>query len=177
MDDSQTSASPAQTQEPPTVPAPKDEKKPEGIEHDPYEWGKCSITANIVWLPDGSVMLGVRNHLDAPLITLLSGDELVSLAGHAAELPIPTIETIANLLAQLHEDLPIRAQAKFERDEATRRKAEETKNKQAASKKNVKAAQVSTPATSAPAVPAKLPPVGKAPASNQISMFNFIIGG
>jgi len=44
-------------------------------------------TASIVWLPDGSVMLGVRNHLDAPIITILSGDTLTTLPDHAAELP------------------------------------------------------------------------------------------
>lgn len=179
MDDTPTITASAETQEAPTVVAPKDEKKPEGIEHDPYEWGKCAVTANLVWLPDGSVMLGVRNHLDAPVITLLSSTELVNLPGHAAELPIPTSEAIADLLAQLREELPLRAQAKAERD-----KAAEARQKPAAGKKNAKPAPTSAPVTSTPAsavptsTPAgKLPPVGKAPAGNQIAMFNFFTEG
>lgn len=191
MDETQTTASPTQTEETPTALAPKEEKKPEGIEHDPYEWGKCAVTANIVWLPDGSVMVGARNHLDAPVIRLLAGDELACLPGHAAELPIPTSEAIADLLAQLREELPLRAQAKAERD-----KAAEARQKPATSKKNAKPAPTAAPIPPTPAstVPAsapagnvplagkvplvgKLPPVGKAPAGNQIAMFNFFTGG
>jgi len=174
MDDTQPAASPAGTDEIPSVLVPKEEKKPEGIEHDPYEWGKCAITANIVWLPDGSVMLGARNHLDAPLIRLLAGDELASLPGHAAELHIPTSEAIDDLLGQLREELPLRAQAKAERD-----KAAAARQKPTAGKKNARPAPAATPTTPtpAPAVPAKVPPVGKAPAGNQIAMFNFFTGG
>jgi hypothetical protein len=125
-------------------------------------------------------MLGARNHLDAPVIRLLTGNELASLPGHAAELPIPTSETIADLLAQLREELPLRAQAKAERD-----KAAEARQKPAAGKKNAKPAPAATPTTPtpAPAVAAKvplagkLPPLGKAPAGNQIAMFNFFTGG
>ena len=164
------------------LPQPTQEKKPEGIEQDPYEWGKCAINAHIVWLPDGTVMLGARNHLDAPIIALLPADALVTLSGHAAELPIPAVETIADLLAQLREDLPLRAKARADRDEAARRKAEEAKHKPVSGKKAVKATpgKTETPAVaSTPAftTPAKLPPVGKAPAGNQISMFNFMTGG
>uniref|UniRef100_A0A7C4PK66 PRTRC system protein E n=1 Tax=Anaerolinea thermolimosa TaxID=229919 RepID=A0A7C4PK66_9CHLR len=187
----ETPITPSETPEsaPQALPQPAPEKKPEGIEHDPYEWGKCAITASIVWLPDGTMMLGARNHLDAPIITLLPADALVTLPGHAAELPIPSVETIADLLAQLREDLPLRAKAKTDRDEAARRKTEESKNKAASGKKGAKAA-ASQPAAPAPVsaptpspalakVPlaGKLPPVGKAPAGNQISMFNFITGG
>ncbi len=180
MDDTQPAASPAEGVEAPIVLTPKEEKKPEGIEHDPYQWGKCAITANIVWLPDGSVMLGARNHLDAPVIRLLAGDELANLPGHAAELPIPTSEAIADLLAQLREELPLRAQAKAERD-----KAAEARQKPAAGKKNAKPTPATTPTTPTPSpavagtVPlaGKLPPVGKAPVGNQIAMFNFFTGG
>lgn len=179
MEDIQSATSPAETDESPATLAPKEGKKPEGIEHDPYEWGKCAVTANIVWLPDGSVMLGARNHLDAPVIRLLAGDELASLPGHAAELPIPTNEAIADLLAQLREELPLRAQAKAERD-----KAAEARQKPATSKKNAKPAPTAapTPPTAASAVPASAPagkisPAGKTPAGNQIAMFNFFTGG
>ena len=189
MDELQVATSPVQGEETlvaqESTPAqPAEAKKPEGIEHDPYEWGQCAITANIVWLPDGSVLLGVRNHLDAPLISVLSGDALVTLPGHAAELPIPTVETIADLLAQLREELPLRAKAKTERDEAARRKAEEAKTKQTSGKKNAKPAtaaksiQPTTASVSTPTpLPAKLPPVGKAPAATQVSLFNFMTGG
>lgn len=164
---------------------PVEAKKPEGIEHDPYEWGKCAITANIVWLPDGSVLLGVRNHLDAPLISVLSADALVTLPGHAAELPIPAVDTIADLLAQLREELPLRAKAKTERDEAARRKAEEAKTKQTSGKKNAKSSPVKNAAPAATSTPiptdvsivGKLPPVGKTPAATQVSLFNFMTGG
>jgi hypothetical protein len=152
-------------------------------------WGKCAITASIVWLPDGTVMLGARNHLDTPIITLLPADALVTLPGHAAELPIPAVDTIADLLAQLREDLPLRAKARADRDEAARRKAEESKSKAASGKKTAKTASskpsvpapVSTPdpASAQANIPpaGKLPPIGKAPAGNQISMFNFFTGG
>lgn len=145
---------------------PPAENQPQGIEHDPYEWGQCAITASIVWLPDGTVMLGARNHLDAPIITLLQESCLTRLPGHAAELPIPTAETIADLLAQLREDLPLRAQAKAEREQAAQRKAEEVKGK---SKKKA-------PATPSP-MPTTVTLAQKAPAATQVSLFNLMTGG
>ena len=159
------------------------DKKPEGLEQDPYEWGKCAVTASIVWLPDGTVMLGARTHLDAPIVSLLAADSLTSLPGHAAELPIPSVQAIADMLAELREELPLRAQAKAERE----RKAEEAKSKAASGKKGKSASSQSAPAPIS--APAKLPPIGnippaghrppagKAPAGNQISMFNFMTGG
>ncbi len=184
MDESQTAPVPAQGQEILVEPEsalaqPAPEKKPEGIEEDPYVWGQCTITAQIVWLPDGVVMLGVRNHLDTPLVSVLSGDELVTLPGHTAELPIPSAETIANLLAQLREALPLRAQAKATRDEAAHKKAETAKSKPASGKKNNQPvpAKTAAPAATAPALPAKLPPLEKTPAATQVSLFNFMTGG
>jgi hypothetical protein len=157
--------------EPGTEPArqPIEEKKPEGIEHDPYEWGKCAITASIVWLPDGSVMLGVRNHLDAPIITVLSGDALTTLPGHAAELPLPTLESIADLLAQLREELPLRARAKAERAESAQKKLLEAKARKEAVQKITKAAP--TQAATKPTA------VGKTPAPTQASLFSLMTGG
>ena len=148
-----------------------EEKKPEGIEHDPYEWGKCALTANIVWLPDGSVMLGVRNHLDAPIITVLSGDALIRLPGHAAELPLPTLETLADLLAQLREDLPLRAKAKAEREETARKKAEEAKTRRESTKKDAKVVAAQKDPT-----PLKPGAVGKIPSATQASLFNLMTG-
>jgi hypothetical protein len=148
-----------------------EEKKPEGIEHDPYEWGKCALTASIVWLPDGSVMLGVRNHLDAPIITVLSGEALTRLPGHAAELPLPTLETLADLLAQLREDLPLRARAKAEREEAARKKAEEASARRQSAKKDAKVV-----AAQKDPAPAKPNAVGKIPSATQASLFNLMTG-
>lgn len=173
MDDTQPAASPAEAGETPATLAPKEEKKPEGIEDDPYEWGKCAVTANIVWLPDGSVMLGARNHLDAPVIRLLAGDDLASLPGHAAELPIPTSEAIADLLAQLREELPLRARAKAERDQAAQRKAEEAKSKS----KKKPGKETTPPAVETPPMPTKVTLAQKAPAATQVSLFNFMTGG
>ena len=186
MDDSLAAAQPDQFEEeintegdpsekvtPDTTPT--QEKKPEGIEHDPYEWGKCALTASIVWLPDGSILLGVRNHLDAPIITALSGDSLTTLPGHAAELPLPTLETIADLLAQLREDLPLRAKVKADRDEAAQKRAKESKTRKETVQKITKVAP--TQAAAKTSTPAKLTAVGKAPAASQISMFNFMTGG
>ena len=146
-----------------TITVSVEEKKPEGIEQDPYEWGKCALTASIVWLPDGSVLLGVRNHLDAPIITVLTGDALTTLPGHASELPLPTHETIADLLAQLREELPLRAKAKADRDEIARKKAEGAKTRRETVQKITKPAQTQA--------------VGKAPAPMQASLFSLMTGG
>jgi hypothetical protein len=189
MDELQVITPPVQSEETLAIqestPAqPAETKKLEGIEHDPYQWGQCAITASIVWLPDGSVLLGARNHLDAPLISVLSGEALITLPGHAAELPIPSAETIADLLGQLREELPLRAQAKTERDETARRKAEAVQTKPTSGKKTAKPAtavqsiQPTTASVSIPTpLPAKSPPVGKAPAATQVSLFNFMTGG
>lgn len=154
---------------------PMQEKKPEGIEHDPYEWGKCAITANIVWLPDGSVMLGVRSHLDAPILTILSGEALTTLPGHAAELPLPTLETIADLLAALREDLPLRAKAKADREEAVRKKAEEQKTRREPTKKGAKT--ITAKPEVKISVPAKPVSLEKTPAATQVSLFSMLAGG
>jgi hypothetical protein len=159
---------------------PPEEKKAErGITDDPYEWGRCAITAHIVWLPGGQVMAGVRSHLDAPIITMLSNSELTTLPGHAAELPLPSLETLADLLAQLREDLPRRAQARAERDEAEHKKAEEARSRRTAtSSKTGKAAKKSEPAKSAESVgkPAT-PKATKAPPPAQVSLFDMLTGG
>lgn len=152
--------------EAPTTPAAP-AKKAEGIEHDPYEWGRCSVSAHIVWTPGSSaVMVGVRTHLDAPIVTALYGDDLTSLPGHMAELPVPTPEALAGLLAQLREELPMRAQSKAKRDEAAQRNPESPRSKPV-DRKNAPA----------PATPARVPPVGKSPSATQVSLFNFMTGG
>ncbi len=186
MDDTLAATQPGQLEEEITIEGdpsdnvtpetkPAQEKKPEGIEHDPYEWGKCALTASIVWLPDGSIMLSVRNHLDAPIITVLSGDALTTLPGHAAELPLPTLETIADLLAQLREELPLRAKAKAERDEAVQKKAQEAKTRKEAVRKIAKPASAQTQTSTLSQT--KPTSVGKAPAPQQTSLFSLMTGG
>ena len=167
MDNSQINPDLEPEAEPALARQPIEEKKPEGIEHDPYEWGKCAVTASIVWLPEGAVMLGVRNHLDAPIITVLSGDTLTTLPGHAAELPLPTLESIADLLAQLREELPLRARAKAERDETTQKMLLEAKARKEAVQRITKAA----PAAAKPSS------IGKTPAPTQASLFSLMTGG
>ena len=154
---------------------PTQEKKPEGIEHDPYEWGKCAITASIVWLPDGAVMLGVRTHLDAPIITVLGGDVLTTLPGHAAELSLPSLETIADLLSQLREELPLRAKAKAERDEIARKKADGTKIRRETVQKITKPTSAQSPGKALPQ--SKPAAVGITPAPTQASLFSLMTGG
>ena len=173
MDDSQTD--PELEIEPAATRHPDNNKKPEGIEHDPYEWGKCALTASIVWLPDGSIMVGVRNHLDAPIIAVLSGDSLTTLPGHAAELPLPTLESIADLLAQLREELPLRAKAKADRDETAQKKAEEAKTRKEIVKKSAKPTSTQAPASTLPQN--KPTSIGRAPAPQQASLFSLMTGG
>lgn len=156
--------------EPTTDAKPVEGKKLEGIEHDPYEWGKCALTASIVWLPDGSIMLGVRSHLDAPIITVLTGDALIRLPGHAAELPLPTLETLADLLVQLREDLPLRAKGKAERDEAAHKKAQEAKTRHVSAKQSTVRHEEKKPIPAKPSVPAKTP------SATQASLFSMMTG-
>ena len=144
-------------------PAPQPEK-PKGITEDPYTYGKCTITASIVWLPGElgarDMIIGVRNHLDAPLLKVFNEREL---------LPEQIMEVVQEMICDLHEELPDRHVQKLERD-----------------KKNPKPAPVARPAASTPAAaPASKPaalagkkPVGKAPDPAQKSFFDlFATGG
>ncbi len=91
---------------------PADEDRRADVEKQPYEFDKCTIQIAIQLLPeDGDakgrpVLLGVRTHLDAPIVQVLRLSEL-------GELP-PTINT---LVYQLKSELPAREQATKERIE------------------------------------------------------------
>jgi hypothetical protein len=155
-----------------------DKKNESGIAADPYEWGQCAIAMHIVWLPGGQVLAGVRSHLDAPIITALSPDELTSLPGHAAELPLPTHEALADLLAQLREDLPNRAKAKAERDEAATKKASGSTNATQTTKQSKPAAKRADgkKAETESAEPAKTRDSKKTPPPAQVSLFDLLTG-
>ncbi len=91
---------------------PADEDRRADVEKQPYEFDKCTIQIAIQLLPeDGDakgrpVLLGVRTHLDAPIVQVLRLSEL-------GELP-PTINA---LVYQLKSELPAREQATKERIE------------------------------------------------------------
>src|SRR5689334_2253660 len=88
------------------------------VERESYEFDRCTLTISLQLLPtDGDpggrrVLVGVRNHLDQPIIKAVREAELG---------PLPSV--IAELLEQLKADLPSR-QVAFEQAQA-KRQAEE----------------------------------------------------
>ncbi len=83
---------------------------------EPYDFDRCTITIGIQLLPltDGGdprerqAIIGVRNHNDPPIIRFAALEEITS----------PVV--IANLLAQLRAELPVREQAHREREAQAR---------------------------------------------------------
>jgi hypothetical protein len=108
------------------------EKKPEVpkqvnvVEEDPYKFDQCLITVAMAMMPDdGSpdgrmVMLGVRNHQDAPILATCRLSDLM---------PLP--DPVQQLLEQLKDQLPARSEKAAER----KAKAEEAKKKPASKSK------------------------------------------
>jgi hypothetical protein len=96
------------------------------VEADPYEFEKCLITVAMALMPDdGSpdgrmVMLGVRNHQDAPILATCRLSDLM---------PLP--DPVQQLLEQLKDQLPARSEKAAER----KAKAEEAKKKSASKSK------------------------------------------
>lgn len=77
--------------------------------NEPYLFSQCTITVGIQLLPDDgsgdrSVIVGVRNHTDAPILKLVRQSQL-------GELP----PVIGDLLQELKTDLPRRAEAQKNR--------------------------------------------------------------
>ena len=107
-------ACPAATQASPGTVASKPDEKDQraGVEKQPYEFDKCTVQIAVQFLPeDGDakgrpVLLGVRTHLDAPIVRVVRLSEL-------GELP-PAINTLVD---QLKSELPAREQATKERIE------------------------------------------------------------
>jgi len=103
-----------------------DDKKPDApkqvnvVEEDPYDFDKCQIAIALALLPDDgspdgrSVVLGVRNHQDEPILTTCRLSDLM---------PLP--DPVQQLLEQLKADLPARSEKASDR----KKKAEEAKKK------------------------------------------------
>ncbi len=107
-------ASPAAASDSPAAMAntPDEKDRRADVEKQPYEFDKCTVQIAVQFLPeDGDakgrpVLLGVRTHLDAPILRVLRLSEL-------GELP-PAINTLVD---QLKGELPAREQATKERIE------------------------------------------------------------
>ena len=81
------------------------------VESEPYCWHECTVGINIQLIPDAvnkehyeTAIIGVRTHNDAPIIKRVAAKEL---------LPLP--ECIKELLREMREQLPARAEHRAER--------------------------------------------------------------
>jgi hypothetical protein len=173
----------------PTQTAEEDDDELSPVEREPYEFDRCTLTISLQLLPtDGDpggrrVLIGVRNHLDQPIIQAVRESELG---------PLPSV--ISELLEQLKADLPSR-QAAFEQAQAKRQaeaqarqarlaslKTASSKGKTTKQKKNWNTAPasegaVTAPETTQPPTPSK-PSTSPTPKpahdgqSTQISLFS-----
>lgn len=132
----------------PTPAAPEaDVDERSEIEKQPYDFDHCTVQIAIQLLPDDGdvngrmVVVGVRSHLDSPLLRLVRLNELG---------PLPAL--VGELLDALKADLPTREQAAREafekkKEEKAKRKATVTASKTARGKKT-KATLATAPASS-----------------------------
>ena len=156
----ETAASESETPAPAQV-----EQAPKSFLDDPYEFEQCTITAQIVLLPDDGhecgreVMIGVRNHQDAYILQVF----------RLADLALP--EPLLTMLGELREQLPARAVAKAMRDAE---KANHQKDvDQARARVTTTQAKPATPAPAPkPAVAQKY--AGKKPTADQLALFGKI---
>jgi len=81
------------------------------VESEPYRWHECTVQLNIQLIPDAvnkehyeTAMIGVRTHNDAPIIKRVAAKEL---------LPLP--ECVKELIREMREQLPARAEHRAER--------------------------------------------------------------
>jgi len=115
---------------------PTPQKPVNVVEEDVYEFGKCLITVAMGLMPDDGdpngrlVMLGVRNHLDQPILSACRLNDLM---------PLP--DPILQLIEQLQEQLPVRS----EKAAGKKAKAREDEEKRKAAGKKAK-----TPVKTAP---------------------------
>jgi hypothetical protein len=143
----------ATSQSPNAPPAKSEEDSDERceIEKQPYDFDHCTVQIAIQLLPDDGdangrmVVVGVRSHLDAPILRLVRLNELGALP--------PLVTT---LLDELKADLPKREQTareQFERkkEEKAKRKSAITASKTSRGKKNAKSTTLTTaPSANAP---------------------------
>jgi hypothetical protein len=139
-----------------SVPVPA---KRETAVEEPYDFDRCTIQIGVQLLPDDGdpegrpVVVGVRNHADAPIVALTRLSTL-------GQLP----QVVNNLLGQLRADLPTRQKAREEA--AARKKAEEeaakTRREAARSKSKVSNAK---PAPKKANTLDQAPELGPAPSS------------
>ncbi len=136
--DTPTSGSPSAT-----APAPnpsQDEDPRSAFEKQPYEFDHCTVQIAIQLLPnDGEAggrpsLIGVRTHLDAPIVRMMRANEL-------GDLP----PAITALVEQLKGELPNREQAARERWEKEK-EARARRHTKASSAKEAKAAKGAKPA-------------------------------
>ena len=133
-----------------SVPAPA---KREAKVEEPYDFDRCTIQIGLQLLPDDgdpagrAVVVGVRNHTDAPIVVLT---RLATLE------PLPQL--VNELLNRLRAELPERKTAREEA--AARKKAEEE-----AAKARREAVRPKSKANSAKPVPKKVNPLDQSPES------------
>ena len=146
-------ASPAAVSDSPVAVAskPADEDRRADVEKQPYEFEKCTVQIAVQFLPeDGDakgrpVLLGVRTHLDAPILRVVRLSEL-------GELP-PAINTLVD---QLKSELPGREQATKERTEKEKLESLQRRLKTAKPARHSKPATPEKPKTlQAAAAPAR----------------------
>ncbi len=130
---------------------PADEDRRADVEKQPYEFDQCTVQIAVQFLPqDGDtkgrpVLLGVRSHLDAPILRVVRLSEL-------GELP-PAINT---LVEQLKSELPAREQATKERIEKEKLESLQRRLKTAKPARHSKPATPEKPKTlQAAAAPAR----------------------
>jgi|GEM_PF-1485768 len=143
--DSQNTA----TSSAPSTSLESDSDERSGIEKQPYDFDHCTVQIAIQLLPDDQghlgggdvngrrVIVGVRSHLDAPILRVVDSNELGSL---------PPV--VNELLDALKAELPTREQAAREafekkKEEKAKRKATVTASKTSRGKKS-KATRLST---------------------------------
>ena len=121
---------------------------------EPYDFDRCTIQIGVQLLPDDGdpegrpVVVGVRNHADAPIVALTRLSTLGSLP-----------QVVNNLLDQLRADLPMRQKAREEA--AARKKAEED-----AARARRETARTKSKASSARPAPKKVNTLDQAPESS-----------
>ncbi len=141
-----SSSAPPPTQSPADAGPDADERSE--IEKQPYDFDHCTVQIAIQLLPhDGDangrmVVVGVRSHLDTPILRLVRLNELG---------PLPPL--VNELLDALKAELPAREQAAREafekkKEEKAKRKAGITASKTARGKKTKATAMATAPASS-----------------------------